>query len=412
MAAWQDRDSELPGWACHGGETRGREVAEAADVRSPFAHDRDRIVHSQAFRRLQHKTQVFVVHEGDFFRTRLTHTLEVAQIARSLATTVEANCDLAEAIALGHDLGHTPFGHAGERHLDKLLKNRGDDFGFDHNIQSFRVARKLENRYADKRGLNLTWETQEGLIRHSTRYDQAAPILAYQEFFEDPQPSIEAQLCNVADDIAYSAHDLDDGVAAGFVRWGDLLGYLDEKLDRPCRLREEYDAAVARVDGDAHDSQHQQARLIRKETVRGLLYWAITDAEVNTTTQIQNAGVDSVDKVRHLAEPLATNSADVASELGYIKDYLMEHMYRDFRVMRMDQKGCRILTSLFEAFSEKSGRSLMHPLTLWHYRKAEQAGKSVERVIVDYITGMTDRHAMDLYAQLFSTREKTITADD
>lgn len=402
MADWTDFEDGLAAYASRGSSSRGRTHQEQADeYRSPYAHDRDRVLHSNAFRRLQYKTQVFVVHEGDFFRTRLTHTLEVAQIARSLARSLNVNEDLAEAIALAHDVGHTPFGHAGEQELNALMEGHG---GFDHNIQSYRVTKSLERRYADKPGLNLTWETREGLARHTSKFDNPPQV---EDFSDRPQISLEGQICNVADAIAYGSHDLDDGIAMGLFQWDEIVAAVDEKVGHASLLGACLRQAQQRC-VDLHEDPTTFGRILRTETVRELINAAVKDCINNSNALLAATSPASADDVRKTKNELVSISDPIDAELGAITAYLYTNMYHDYRVWRMVSKGRTLVRQLFNAFLEDP--MLMHPLTRTRFDLATETGECHHRVVADYIAGMTDRHAMDLHSQLFGTHERALVA--
>jgi dGTPase len=374
-----DVEPHLAPYAAHAAATRGRIHAElAAATRSDFQRDRDRIVHSTAFRRLEYKTQVFVNHEGDLFRTRLTHSLEVAQIARSLARALAVNEDLVEAIALAHDLGHTPFGHAGQDSLNDCMRPYG---GFEHNLQSLRVVDELEERYAAFDGLNLCFETREGILKHCS-LDNARRLGALGErFLLRRQPSIEAQIANLADEIAYNNHDIDDGLRSGLL----APGQLDEVplFVRHARLvRTEYPAIGER-------------RMIH-ETVRRMINTLVVDLLAESRRRIADVAPASIDDVR-AAPPVVAFSAPVRAEADELKRFLHDHLYRHFQVMRMTAKAKRIVRELFDAFLDEP--RLLPPD---HRRRAEQ---DRPRAIADYVAGMTDRYAIKEHRRLFAVGE-------
>jgi dGTPase len=369
--------------------SRGRLREEPPSaMRTAFARDRDRIIHTSAFRRLKEKTQVFVAHEGDHFRTRLTHSLEVAQIARTLATALGLDSDLAETIALGHDLGHPPFGHAGEEELERRMAPFG---GFDHNVQTFRVLCELEIRYPTFSGLNLTWETLEGIVKHngpaSGMLDRPAwsAILAYDARYSlrlETWPSAEAQAASIADDIAYNNHDVDDGLQAGLFR-------LDELIEVP--LVGPVAAAVRR------DFPGLDVRLTRLETVRRLIGVMADDVMAETRRRIAQSKVASADDVRDLDHALVAFSPPVVKSLARLRAFLHERMYRHWRVNRTRSQARRILAEMFELF-------LAEPDVLpedWFARLKDLDQPSAARVICDYIAGMTDRFAIDEHRRLF-----------
>jgi dGTPase len=369
--------------------SRGRKVDEAESrTRTPFARDRDRIIHSTAFRRLKEKTQVFVAHEGDHFRTRLTHSLEVAQIARSVATALGLDGDLAETIALAHDLGHPPFGHAGEDELEKQMAGYG---GFDHNVQTFRVVTKLEQRYPRFDGLNLTWETLEGVIKHNgpvTEKLERPSWSAIAEFDAEYDlglgtwASAEAQVAALADDIAYNNHDVDDGVQAGLFHLKELL---DVPLIGPilAQVYREY------PDLDPH--------IVRLEAVRRMIGAMVDDVLAETRRRAAEAGVSSPEHVRSLGRPLVAFSRDMVEDLAQLRAFLMERMYRHWRVNRTRSQARRILAEMFQLFMAEPD---VLP-TEWFVRsqKRDEAGRA--RVVCDYIAGMTDRFAIEEHRRLF-----------
>ena len=367
----------------------GRKVPEAESAtRTPFARDRDRIIHSSAFRRLKEKTQVFVAHEGDHFRTRLTHSLEVAQIARSLATALGLDADLAETIALGHDLGHPPFGHAGEDELQVQMQGLG---GFDHNVQTFRVVTRLERRYPRFDGLNLTWETLEGVIKHNgpvvdklekPSWSAIAEFDAQYGLRLDTWASAEAQVAALADDIAYNNHDVDDGVQAG------LFG-LDELLAIPL-IGPHVAAARAAY-------PNCEPGILRLEAVRRMIGAMVDDVLAETRRRAEVGKVGSPEDVRMLGHPLVAFSRDMAEDLSALRLFLMERMYRHWRVNRTRSQARRILAEMFQLF-------LAEPDVLpteWFARVEgrDEAGKA--RVVCDYIAGMTDRYAIEEHRKLF-----------
>ena len=370
--------------------SRGRRHAEGESAtRTPFARDRDRIIHSTAFRRLKEKTQVFVAHEGDHYRTRLTHSLEVAQIARSVAAALGLDADLAETVALAHDLGHPPFGHAGEDELKSCMESYG---GFDHNVQTFRVVTKLERRYPRWPGLNLTWETLEGVVKHNgpvqAQLEEPA-FLAVAEFARDYDlelstfASAEAQVAALADDIAYNNHDVDDGLAAGLFTPEDLL-------DVPLIGPELYDVR--------REFPGLDAPVQRYEAVRRLIGVMVDDVLAETRRRASASGVDSAEAVRALGRPLVGFSAERLEQLAALRRFLMERMYRHARVNRTRSQARRMLRQMFELF-------MAEPDVLPAERYAAQAGRDAAgraRVVCDYIGGMTDRYAIEEHRRLFS----------
>ena len=362
--------------ACH---SRGRKYSEAEHpMRTCFQRDRDRIVHCSAFRRLEYKTQVFVNHEGDYYRTRLTHTLEVAQITRTMARALRLNEDLAETIALAHDLGHTPFGHSGERMLDELMREYG---GFEHNRQSLRVVDHLEDKYPDFKGLNLTWEVREGIIKHSSEHDNPELV---NEFEPELNPTLEAEIVNLADEIAYNNHDIDDGLTSEMITVRQLndIGIWRENYDRVLREMPDHPFKVKR---------HQ--------TVRYIINMLVTDLIENIIRNIEAQGIKSVDDVRASKEPIVCFSPSLLEKSRELKKFLKENLYRHYRVIRMAEKANRFMTDLFTAYNATPEQLPPHV-----FKQIE--GNKRERIIADYIAGMTDRYALDEYKKLFDPYEK------
>ena len=367
----------LAPYGFHSRESQGRAFPEEeASYRTRFQRDRDRILHTNAFRRLEYKTQVFVYAEGDYYRTRLTHTLEVAQIGRSLATALGANEVLVEAICLAHDLGHPTFGHAGEYMLNQLMADHG---GFDHNKQSLRIVEKLEHRYPDFEGLNLSWEVLEGIVKHETSYDVADAT----RFAPHLRGTLEAQLANPADELAYSAHDLDDGLYSGLIRPQDLSGL---------KLWEQVKESVG-WDGTDYD------KMWRHRIVRRLLGLLIDDAIAETAQRLEAAAPASADDVRALPDNVVALSSEMGERLAELKRFLLERLYRHPRVMRMQIKAERIIRALFEAY-------VAEPRQLPYEEQAKLESRSLHRVVCDYIAGMTDRYALQEYAKLFDPLER------
>lgn len=359
--------------------SRGRLHDEPAPVaRGQFQRDRDRIVHSSAFRRLEYKTQVFVNHEGDLFRTRLTHSLEVAQITRGLARELGLNEDLAEAIALAHDLGHTPFGHAGQEALDACMKDYG---GFEHNLQSLRTVDLLEDRYAAFSGLNLMFETRAGILKHCSRTHALQLGEVGQRFIDGTRPALEAQLANLADEIAYNNHDVDDGLRSGLIS----LEQLDAVPFFAARRR----AVEAQWPGLG------QRKLIH-ETVRRMIHEMVIDLLCQTRSNIAAAGIHTLDDV-YRAGVLAAYSAQLLPQLRELKRFLHENLYRHHQVLRMTNKARRIVRELFAAFMDEP--RLLPP----QYQLKAREDKP--RAIADYIAGMTDRYAIKEHRRLFAVGE-------
>jgi len=364
--------------------SRGRRYPESAPrYRSEFQRDRDRIIHCSAFRRLEYKTQVFINHEGDLYRTRLTHTLEVAQIGRTIARVLGLNEDLVEAISLAHDLGHTPFGHAGQDALNACMKPYG---GFEHNLQSIRIVDSLEERYADFTGLNLTFETREGILKHCTRKRAAKLGAIGERFLQGTQASLEAQLANLADEIAYNAHDIDDGLRAGLLtveqmRTAPLVGALF-------------------IDIDQENPDLPERRLIY-QVVRHLIDKLVTDLITASRSAIDAAAPDDIDAVRAHHEPLIRFSEPVRRELRQLKRFLFKNLYRHHRVYRMMNKSKRIISDLFDAFFDDP---LLLPPAQQNRAEALEAEQQTDgraRVVADYIAGMTDRYAIIEHERLF-----------
>jgi dGTPase len=365
-------DKALAPYGFRSVRSRGRAHPESEPpYRTRFHRDRDRIVHTTAFRRLEYKTQVFFNSEGDYYRTRLTHTLEVAQIGRSLAAALGANEILVEAICLAHDLGHPTFGHAGESTLNDLMDGYG---GFDHNKQSLRVVEKLEHRYPDFEGLNLCWEVLEGIVKHETDYDVADAS----RFDPHLRGTLEAQLANPADELAYTAHDLDDGLRSGLLTPDALRGIAL------------WDYVKNSIGWNGRDFD----RLWRHRLIRRLLGVLIHDVVIESGKILDAAGCVSPDDVRRYQDNLIGLSPAMAGMLKELKGFLFSQLYQHPRVMRMQIKAERIITALFEAY-------LAEPRQLPYEEQAKTKETSLHRVICDYIAGMTDRYALAEYAKLF-----------
>ncbi len=355
--------------------TKGRAKPEDEPLyRTVFQRDRDRILHTTAFRRLEYKTQVFIISEGDYYRTRLTHTLEVAQIGRSIARALGANEDLVEAICLAHDLGHSPFGHSGEKALDRLMREHD---GFDHNKQSLRIVTELECRFPDFPGLNLTWETREGIVKHETEYD----ISDATDYNPELRGHLEAQIANVADELAYSAHDLDDGLCSGMITAEMLDGIT---------LWEILVERIGGLSGPLDD-------LSRHRLIRGLIGLEVTDLVGNTTKQLRASGVQSAKDVQELDYNIVTFSEDVHRKNRELKDFLYTNLYRHPRVYRMQVKAERVINKIFQAYQRE-------PAMLPRHIQEQIERYGLERTICDYIAGMTDRYAIDERAKLFDPK--------
>lgn len=341
--------------------------------RTAFQRDRDRILHTTAFRRLEYKTQVFVNYEGDYYRTRLTHTLEVAQIGRTVARALGANEDLVEAICLSHDLGHPPFGHSGEVALNRLMQAYGA--GFDHNKQSLRIVTKLERRYPEWPGLNLTWEAREGIVKHETEYD-VSDASAYDA---DKRGHLEAQICNAADELAYTAHDLDDGLRSELITPGDLAG-----LALWERVRDSINWHTDTLD-----------ELTRHRFIRRLIGIEVADLVAATSVRLDEASADSVEAVQRLPHNVIGWGTALAAENRELKRFLYENMYRHYRVVRMQVKAENLLSDLFQGYMREPAQ-LPKPTQ----QRAEAKG-DLPRAVCDYIAGMTDRFALDEHYKLF-----------
>jgi len=364
-------------YAVQASSSRGRQHIEAPpSARTEFQRDRDRIIHSAAFRRLEYKTQVFLNHEGDLFRTRLTHSLEVAQIARSIARSLHLNEDLVEAISLAHDLGHTPFGHAGQDALNDCMSGYG---GFEHNLQGLRVVDVLEERYGAFDGLNLMFDTREGILKRCSPEKAAALGDIGLRFIQNKQPSLEAQLTNHADEIAYSNHDIDDGLRSGLLTTVQL-----EDIDFYARHRREVESVMPGIGN----------RRAIHETVRRMINAQVNDVISTSTENIRQANLKTVEDVRN-ARPLIAFSDAMRADASALRQFLYENLYRHYRVKRMTTKARNIVIKLFNAFMADPG--LLPP----DYQAA--SGNSVEqaRKTADYIAGMTDRFAIREYQRLF-----------
>jgi len=369
----------LAPYAAHSSQTRGRQHAEPlAAPRSEFQRDRDRIINSTAFRRLEYKTQVFVNHEGDLFRTRLTHSIEVAQIGRTTARLLGLNEDLVEAVSLAHDLGHTPFGHAGQDALNACMREHG---GFEHNLQSLRVVDLLEERYAEFDGLNLTFETREGILKHCSLANAEKLGMVGERFLSKQQPSLEAQIANLADEIAYNNHDVDDGLRSGLITL-EQLSEVRIFARHLAEVREKYPALTG--------------RRVVTETVRRIINTLILDLVNTTRMHVEHHAVQTLADVRE-APPLAAFSPALLDEHRELKRFLLHHLYRHYKVARMSTKAGRIIGDLYTAFT---GDARLLP-------SEHQARESLEgaRAVADYIAGMTDRYAMREHRRIFAVEE-------
>lgn len=371
--------ANLATYAVSAHNSRGRVIHEPAPVgRSEFQRDRDRIIHSAAFRRLEYKTQVFVNHEGDLFRTRLTHSLEVAQIGRSIARNLSLNEDLVEAITLAHDLGHTPFGHAGQDALNDCMREYG---GFEHNLQSLRVVDVLEERYADFDGLNLCYETREGILKRASKENAQRLGELGERFLQDKRPSLEAQLANFADEIAYSNHDVDDGLRSGLITL-DQLQQVTLFSRHFKRVKDQH----------PHLAEHR----VLCETVRSMINTLVNDLIQQSRENIQSIGITSLADV-HFALPLIDFSQSVKEEQQQLKKFLFHYLYRHYLVVRMNKRAQHTVEKLFVAFSNE-----IRMLPAKYQKKFETEG---QQAVADYIAGMTDRYAIKEYQRLFTIAE-------
>jgi dGTPase len=371
-------DQSLAPYACHSRKSKGRLYPEdEPEYRTAFQRDRDRILHTTAFRRLEYKTQVFINYEGDYYRTRLTHTLEVAQLGRTIARALGANEDLIEGICLAHDLGHSAFGHAGEVALSRLMKDCG---GFDHNKQSLRIVTTLERRYPDFPGLNLTWELREGIVKHESEYDIADAA----QFNPELRGHLEAQIANVADELAYTAHDLDDGLRSGMI-----TPYMLEGITLWEILVESVGLDTPVLDD-----------LSRHRLIRRLIGMEVTDLVQTTHQRLRDSSVRSVDELQRLPYNIISFSEDMHRRNRQLKDFLYSRLYRHFRVVRMQVKAERIVTDLFNAFCAE-------PTILPRQFQDQIDEYGLERTICDYIAGMTDRFAIEEHQKLFDPVVKT-----
>ncbi|MEY3975010.1 MAG: hypothetical protein RLZZ33_65 [Pseudomonadota bacterium] len=377
-------------YAAQDERSRGRQFSEPAPhLRGEFQRDRDRIIHSNAFRRLVYKTQVFVNHEGDLYRTRITHSMEVAQIGRTIARALALHETLTEAICLAHDLGHTPFGHAGQDALNECMREYG---GFEHNLQSLRVVDLLEERYADFPGLNLTFETREGILKHCSAQNARNLGELGLRFIERRQPGLEAQLANLADAIAYNNHDVDDGLRAGLL---DIDALREVSL-----FGREYADVVARYPS-------LTGRRLVHETIRRMIDRVVRDVVAASAARLADAGPPSIDAVRAETAPLIVMSDAVREEHLELKRFLNTHLYRHYRVLRMTNKARKVLRELFEVFMQD-----IDLLPDEHREAAANAERQHEksgraRVVADYVAGMTDRYAIVEHRRLFSPGERS-----
>ena len=365
--------NDLANYASKSENSKGRRYKEEFnDDRTEYERDRDRIIHSVSFRRLEYKTQIFVNHEGDYYRTRLTHSLETAQISRSIARRLNLNEELVECLALAHDLGHTPFGHTGEYVLNELMSNFG---GFDHNVQSLRVVEELEDRYPKFCGLNLTWETREGIIKHSSYYENVNNINCIQEYLPNVVPTLEAQIINPADEIAYINHDIDDGIEAGLIIIADLFQiplwkniYSNVKSSYP----------------------YVQEKKLKYKSISTLIGFLIIDIINNTLKNINLYAIDSIEKLRKINKIIVEFSDEIKEKKEKLKHFLVDNLYFHPKVMEMNKKSELIIITLFEGYNKR-----FHLLPERYKKRIESEHK--ERIICDYIAGMTDRFAIEEY---------------
>ena len=365
-------DRSLAPYAVRSQDSKGRAFLDSEpDYRTTFQRDRDRVLHTTAFRRLEYKTQVFINFEGDYFRTRLTHTLEVAQVGRTIARALGANEDLVEVVCLAHDLGHSPFGHAGEYTLARLMKDYG---GFEHNKQSLRIVTELEQRYPEFPGLNLTWEVREGMVKHESEYD----VTDARDYSPELRGNLEAQICNVADELAYTTHDLDDGLRSGLITPQDLNGIgLWEMLVQTFNWH-----APALQDLERH------------RMIRHLVGLMVTDMIESTDARLKESRAKSALEIQKLSYNVIGFSDEMQQHNRELKDFLYASLYRHYRVMRMSVKAGHILTDLFNAYHTE-------PLILPDHVQAWIPARGLERTICDYIAGMTDRYAIDEHERLY-----------
>jgi dGTPase len=376
----QQEAERLAPYAIKCRDSRGRAYPEDEHAyRTAYQRDRDRIIHTTAFRRLEYKTQVFIITEGDYYRTRLTHTIEVAQIGRTIARALRANEDLTEAICLAHDLGHGPFGHSGEGTLNELMADHG---GFDHNHQSLRIVEKLERRFPDFYGLNLSWEVREGIMKHESEYDRGLAI-AYDP---DKQGTLECQIVNAADEIAYSTADLDDGLRSGMIT-SDQLEAADLTLWQE----------VTRELGISPGTSFSE--MDRHRVIRRLVGKHVTDLIQATDEMLQASNVQSVDDIRSLPSNVVTHSEVMQAKSRELKNFLYKNLYRHWRVMRMASKARRFLTQLVHLY-------VADPMLLPWETQARLESEMLQRVVCDYVAGMTDRYALQEYQKLFDPMER------
>lgn len=373
----ENEEKSLAPYGMRSRDTKGRAYLDnEPENRTSFQRDRDRILHTTAFRRLEYKTQVFINFEGDYFRTRLTHTLEVAQIGRTLARALGANEDLVESICLAHDLGHSAFGHSGEVALARLMKDFG---GFDHNRQSLRIVTELEQRYPEFPGLNLTWEVREGMVKHESEYD----VSDAREYSPELRGNLETQIANVADELAYTTHDLDDGLRSGMIYPQMLEGIALWEI-----LRETYNWH------GPHLNEMDRHRMIRQ--LVGLM---VTDMIAATDARLKASKVKSALDIQKLKHNVIGYSEDMQRRNREVKDFLYKKLYRNYRVVRMSVKAEKLISDMFNAFRTE-------PAMLPDHVQFFIEKRGLERTICDYIAGMTDRYAIEEHQKLFNPLEK------
>lgn len=376
----EDREEkQLAPYAQTSRDSKGREFREPEhEYRSAYQRDKDRIIYSSAFRRLEYKTQVFVNHEGDNYRTRLTHTLEVAQIAKTIARTLRLNEDLTEAIALAHDVGHTPFGHSGEDALAEIMKDYG---GFDHNCQGLRVVDLLEQRYPNFPGLNLSWEVREGIIKHATAFDKPRPFV---QFETKTPPTLEAQVVDISDEIAYDNHDLEDGVTSGLID-EDTLSEIGLWKQTNQEIRKRF--------------INIKSEIANYQIVRALINKQVTDLVYETEKNIKKFKISSVKDARKLPQKIVTFTQEMSELRKPLREFLVKNLYQNYRVIRMSNKAYRFINDLFTVYLNKPEQ--LPPTTHARLKKED-----THRVICDYIAGMTDRYALDEYKKFFEPYER------
>lgn len=376
-------EQSLAPYATRSSESRGRVLDEGeCETRSEFQRDRDRVIHSKAFRRLEYKTQVFINHEGDLYRTRLTHSIEVAQIARSISRALGLNEDLTEAIALAHDLGHTAFGHAGQDALNKCMRDYG---GFEHNLQSLRVVDTLEEKYANFDGLNLTFETREGILKHCSLKHARNMGTVGERFIQRTQPGLEAQLTNIADEIAYNNHDVDDGLRSGLITIEQL---------RQVEIFEHQYQQVAAHYPDLHPKRQSN------EVIRRIINQLIKDLLQTTTSNLSKNNISSAADVKAMKVPLAAFSPDIKTKNAALKSFLHKNLYQHERVQEMSANAQKVITELFETFFNQPERLPEKHRHLAQRMLKKEGDHGLARVVADYIAGMTDRYALSQHQQL------------